>query len=91
MDSERSAWRQALQQGLSEFEETLAEQVETKRDKQGKSETREIDQQLTTSAHCAEGTVIPELVFPATQGAVRVPLGTLRSNDADGDENVKKQ
>ena len=28
-------------------------------------------QQLITSAHCAEGTVIPELVFPATQGAVR--------------------
>ena len=31
VDSERSARRQVLQQGLSEFEETLAEQVETKR------------------------------------------------------------
>ena len=31
VDSERSAWRQALQQGLSEFEETLAEQAGTKR------------------------------------------------------------
>ena len=29
--SERSAWRQAVQQGLSEFENTLAEQAETKR------------------------------------------------------------
>ena len=31
VDLERSAWRQALQQGPFEFEETLAEQVETKR------------------------------------------------------------
>ena len=29
--SNRSAWRQAVQQGLLEFEETLAEQAETKR------------------------------------------------------------
>ena len=43
------------------------------RDKRGRPETREIDQQLTTSAHCVEGTVIPELVFSATQGAVREP------------------
>ena len=26
---------------------------------------------MTTSANCEEGTVIPELVFPATQGAVQ--------------------
>ena len=31
VDLELSAWRQALQQGPFEFEETLAEQVETKR------------------------------------------------------------
>ena len=29
--SERSTWRQAVQQGLSQFENTLAEQAETKR------------------------------------------------------------
>jgi len=28
---------------------------------------------MTTSANCEEGTVIPELVFPATQGAVQEP------------------
>ena len=33
--SERSAWRQAVQQGLSEFENTLAEQAETKRHEEG--------------------------------------------------------
>ena len=43
------------------------------RDKEGGPGISEIDQQLTTSAHCAEGTVIPELVFPATQGTVREP------------------
>ena len=37
-----------------------------------------------------EGTINSELVFPATQGAVREQLGTLRSNDADGIENVQK-
>ena len=57
--SERSAWRQAVQEGLSEFEETLAEQAEIKRQ--------------TRKAHSAEGTVTPELVFPATQGVVREP------------------
>jgi len=41
------------------------------RDKQGGPGNSEMDQQLITSAHCAEGTVIPELVFPATQGTVR--------------------
>ena len=38
------------------------------RDKRGRPETSEIDQQLTTSAHCVEGTVIPELAFSATEG-----------------------
>ena len=38
---------------------------------QTRSEIREIDQKMTTSANCEEGTVIPELVFPATQGAVQ--------------------
>ena len=68
--SNHSAWRQALQQGLIEFEETLAEQAETKRQAR-KAGNRKIGQQLTTSAHCVEGTVIPEMVFPATQGTVR--------------------
>ena len=59
--------KQAEQQGLSEFEETLLNRQEKKR------ETKEIHRQLTRSAHCAEGTVIPEVVFPATQGAAREP------------------
>ena len=71
VDSERSAWRQVLQQGP--FKRHLPNRLR-QRDKQGKPLTRETDQQLTTSAHCAEETVIPELVFPATQRAVRVPL-----------------
>ena len=43
------------------------------RDKQKGPRNSEIHQQLTTSAHNAEETVIPELVFPATQGSVREP------------------
>ena len=31
LTSERSAWRQAVQHGLSQFEETLVQQVEAKR------------------------------------------------------------
>ena len=62
----------AVQQGLFEFEETPAEQAETKRQTR-KAQIMEVYQQLTTSAHCAEGTVISELLFPATQGAVRKP------------------
>ena len=46
--SNHSAWRQALQQGLIEFEETLAEQAETKRQAR-KAGNRKIGQQLTTS------------------------------------------
>ena len=42
VDSERSAWRQVLPQGLSEFEETLAE-LETKR----KSEKQSLEVSLT--------------------------------------------
>ena len=56
--SERSAWRQEVKQGLPEFEGILAEQAETKR------QTRDRPGILTTSAHCAEGTV---MVFPASQ------------------------
>ena len=59
--SNRSAWRQAVQQGLLEFEETLAEQAETKR----------LTRKARNQGEIREGTVIPELVFPATQGAVR--------------------
>ena len=65
--------RPAVQQGLFEFEETPAEQAETKRQTR-KAQIMEMYQQLTTSAHCAEGAVISELVFPATQGAVRPPV-----------------
>ena len=36
------------------------------RDKQRGPGNSEIDQQLITSVHCAEETIIPELVFPAT-------------------------
>ena len=43
------------------------------RDKRGRPEIREIDQQQTTNAYCSERTVIPELVFPATQGSVWEP------------------
>ena len=64
--------KQAEQEGLSEFEETLLNR-QKKRDKQGRPKTKEIPQQLTRSAHCAEGTVIPEMVFPAIQGAAREP------------------
>ena len=54
--SERSAWRQDVRQGLPEFEGTLAEQAERKR------QTRDRPGILTTSAHCAEGTF---MLFPA--------------------------
>lgn len=64
--------KRAEQQGLSEFEETLQNRQKN-REKQGRPKTKEIHQQLTRSAHCAEGTVIPEMVFPATQGAAREP------------------
>ena len=50
------------------------------RDKRGRPEIREIDYQLTTSGHCAEGTVIPELVFPFTKGAVPGPPIRARHN-----------
>lgn len=46
--SERSAWRQEVQQGLPEFEGTLAKQAGTKR------QTRDRPEILITSAHCAE-------------------------------------
>lgn len=46
--SERSAWRQEVQQGLPEFEGTLAKQAGTKR------QTRDIPEILITSAHFAE-------------------------------------
>ena len=55
------------------------------KDKRGRPEIREINQQLTTSAHCAEGTVIPELVFPAKQGAVRKPPIRARPHSLFGD------
>lgn len=70
--SERSAWKQAVQQGLFVFEEHLPNR-RRQRDKRGRLETRQIDQQLTTFAHCMGGTFIPDLVFLATKGAFRVP------------------
>ena len=46
---------------------------------------------LTTSAHCTEGTVIPELVFPATQGALRVPLIRARHRSLSRLKHAKGQ
>ena len=72
--SERSAWRQAVQQGLSEFENTLAEQAETKR--QTRKARNQGDRPATDHICSLRGRdchVIPELVFSATQGAVREP------------------
>ena len=60
-----------MQQGLSEFEETLAEQSETKRQtRKARNHHRDrlIARQLTTFSHCAKGNFIPKIVFPATQG-----------------------
>ena len=46
---------------------------------------------FTTSAHCAEGTVIPELVFPATQGALRVQLIRARYHSLSRLKHAKGQ
>ena len=46
---------------------------------------------FTTSAHCAEGTVIPELVFPATQGALRVQLIRARHHSLSRLKHAKGQ
>ena len=43
------------------------------RDKRGRPEFREIDQQLTKSAHCEGRDWHSRMVFPATQGAVQEP------------------
>ena len=59
-------FRHAKEQGLSEFEQTPAKRLR-QRDKRGRPNAMERDRQLTPYAHCAGGTLIPELVFPVTQ------------------------
>ena len=61
-----------MQQGLSEFENTLAEQAETKR--HTRKARNQGDRPATDHICSLRGRdchVIPELVFSATQGAVR--------------------
>ena len=71
LTSERSAWRQAVKHGLSEFEETLVQQAEARRQSRNQ-QNQGAGQQ--TDCVCVGGIVTLELAFSATlDGVPRTP------------------
>ena len=72
LTSEHSAWRQAVQHGLSQFEETLVQQAEAKR-RPETSKIRKLDRGQILFVFSVEGIVTLELAFSATLDTVPNP------------------
>ena len=68
--SDRSVWRQTVQEGLFSFERSLTQEAEVK-DRVEKLASRQNDQQQTSRVPNVEGTATPASDFPVTPVAVK--------------------